>query len=228
MWLLLLGVLVLLVVLGVVAFVVWDKSFRNTARIARQTGNDINDVIWVNTRFKVIHEGGSWKIVFRHLREKTNSVEGRFWTKFYKPGTEISMTKQQWEQKDMSRLLQRGLLLYETSEGVFFPMSINFSGGSSQLKIIDQENRMFLTNEIANTNELTKDKKNETLKIVAIVIGLVLIAGVAIGTFYMLNAEGQRNIAATAQVCGDYARAVFNVTMNGGTTYVGSIPYPGG
>jgi hypothetical protein len=227
-WLLMGGVVAFFGVLGFVAYKMWDASFKNTAHIARQTGQAIDDVIWITERFKVVNTGGMWKIVFRRLKENTGSIEGHYWTKFVKKSKALNISAEEWRKKDVSRLIQRGIFLYETSEGVFFPMTITAKDGAANFKIIDQDNRMFLSNELRNNAELTRNPRSEMIKVIAIIIGFVLVAGSMAGGLYAMNAEGQRNIAATAQVCGEYARAVFNITMNGGTEYVGNIPYPGG
>lgn len=224
-------ILIVLFFLGILAFIAykfWDKSFRNKAMIARQTGINIDDVIWINERFKVVNVNGSWKIIFRHIREKTGSIEGKFWTKFSKtkPKT-TTYNEDEWKKKDMSKLIQRGLFLYETSEGVLFPMKITRSETDDfTFNIVDQDNRMFLINEIEHVESLTKNPRSEMVKLVAIIVAIVVLGVTFAGGMYAMNSEGQQNVIQSAQVCGEYARAIFNSTMYGGKEYISNIPIP--
>lgn len=220
-----------IVMLAFFAWKMWDLSFKNHGFIARQSGKDYSDVIWIPSRFKVRNIDGSWHIMFRNIRERTVSVEGKFWTKFINPkkSKKINFSEEEWKKKDLSRLIQRGLFLYETSEGVFFPMTIDSDNKDFKFKIIDQDNRMFLINEIEHTNKLTEDNRRQFLTIIGIIIGLVIIGALIFFGVIYLNKMGTENIAYTAQVCGEYARQVFNVTASGNPTFLSSIPLvPGG
>lgn len=225
------GVIVLASIIGSGAYFMWDTSFRNKVSIARQTGHDVQDVIWINTKFKVINNDGTWKIVFRHLTESTGSIEGRFWTKFLKPTRKartLLMNDEEWKRRDMSKLLQRGLFLYETSEGVFFPMSIQNDGEEVSFKIIDQDNRLFLTNEVANINMLTGDTKKQLIGMIALIIGVVVLGVVIFGGMYWIHAQSTANVKETTTLCAAYTKEILNITLSGIPQYASSIPLPGG
>lgn len=219
------GGLIAIFIAMIVIFVMWDKTFKNRVFIARQTGKGFDDVIWVVDRCKVIKHKGNFLVVFRNFRMKTLSPEGEYWTKVGSKKA-ARFTQEQWETRDMRRLVQRGLFLYETSEGMMYPMRINDSG--TGFNVMNQDTRMFLANSIIEDNELTKRALSEIIAQIAIIAGIVImIVGFIVGYIY-INKTGQENIALSAQVCSDYAKAVFNVTQTGQPTFVNNIPIPGG
>jgi hypothetical protein len=226
MFIILFGVL-LIGLLGVFVFFYWDRGFKNVAHIARQTGENIDDVIWIKTRFKVVYHNGIWKIHFRHLREKTLSVEGKFWTKFGKSKI-LQMSETEWKSRDMTKLVQRGLYLYETSEGVFYPMKIEITDKKAGLRILDQDNKLFLINEIANIDMLTKDNQRMMVTIIAIIVGIVILGAVFFGGMYFLNKSSTEGMRQNAAVCSSYTKEILNLTMSPSNNFIGNIPMPGG
>lgn len=227
---------VLVVMMGFVAFMVYWKSFKNKVYIARQTGEAVGDVVWIEDRFKVSSIEGRWTIIFRKIPEKTNSLEGKFWTKFIKKQKEWVLDKEKWDKYQMSKLVQRGLFLYETSEGVFFPMQINREDaddgkkdGKISFKIIDQDNRMFLIEELRNNSDLTKDRRREIIGIVAVAIAFVVLGIAFVFGFMYISDTSQTAMQTQAAVCNEYFRTLANITQNQQSTFIGDVlKLPGG
>lgn len=212
---LIIALVVLLFISIIIAIMAYNASFRNVAWIARQTGKERSDVIWLSDKFRVINKDGFWEIQFRHLTERTSSVNGRFWTKFIAPKyvkKVVKFKENEWKGSDLSKKLQRGLFLYETTEGEFFPMEISFDGSSATFKPFGQDNRQFLINEIKDINDLTKNKKREMLILLAIIIGIIVLGVVVVMSIIYLKNSSVDQMAQLSSVCSSYANALFNAT----------------
>lgn len=235
LWLIIIGA-VFIAMLAFVAFMVYWNSFKNKVHIARQTGEAIGDVVWIEDRFKVSSIEGRWTIIFRKIPEKTNSLEGKFWTKFIKKQKSWVLDRDKWDKYQMSKLIQRGLYLYETSEGVFFPMQITredaddgTKDGKISFKIIDQDNRMFLIEELKNNSELTKDRRREIIGIVAVAVAFIVLGIAFVFGFMYLSDTSQTAMQQQAAVCSEYFRTLANITQNQQPSFIGDVlKLPGG
>lgn len=206
-------------IIGIVAYVINKKSYRNTVWIARQTGEEINDVIWIPDKFKVRNINGTWEIKFYHMKEKTPSIDGKLWTKFLpNDGKILRLTKDQFDTLDLRRHLKRGLFLYETTEGEFYPLTIRNDGKNVLFSIVNQDNRNFIMRETQDINNLTRNKKQEKLLLWAIIIGIlgmVIVSGL-IG--YFQNKQHEENVQATVTLCGQYTTAIIEALTNPNST----------
>lgn len=231
----------LIAIIGVLFIIlVTARSFKNTVWIARQTGTNINDVMWFSDKFKVNNTMGAWMIQFKKMKEKTKSIDGKYWTKFLLPKSVpklLKFTKEDWDKQDMRSHLARGLFLYETTEGEFYPMNIERKeGGGFLFNVLDQDNRQFLINEIQSVNDLTRNRKQEVTLLWGIIIGIAILALVFFIGMWWQGHEHDQNIAASAAVCQSYAYQVVNISsqhpnafLNGLTGIVGgAAPPPGG
>jgi len=208
-----------LIVVASFAFALYNMTFKNKVDIARQTGKDVSDVIWVTDKFRVRNRDGYYVIEFKRLRNKTPSIPGSFWTKFVQSKYErrtIRMTKEHWDVTDMSRRIQRGLKLYETSEGEYFPMQITTQDGKPVLSVVTQDNRQFIIHETQDVNSLTRSKKREmTVLVMAIVAILVLCLVFIFGIIYM-NETAKTTLATQVRECAQYSQILYNQTTGQG------------
>jgi hypothetical protein len=219
------GGLGLILVAMLIIFILWDRGFKNRVLIARQTGRSVDDFILIPDRFKVVLRGGAYIIQFRSIKPRAPSVEGSYWVKFAGKKA-IKLTQQEWETRDMRKLIQRGLILYETTDGLFYPMKVQERAGELGFSIMDTDTRMFLADTIEKNHALTKRSIAEILAQIAIIAGIVImIVGFIVGYIY-INKVGQENIQLSAQVCSEYARSIINITQNGGNQYAGGIKLP--
>lgn len=209
------GIIILIFFTIIFAIAMYRKSFRNACEIARQTGSSPDDVIWIRDRFRVKNKNGFWVIEFLGLKEKTGSIEGRFWTKFIQKkytNKVLRYTEVEWKTRDLSKLVQRGIKFYETNEGEFHPMSINFDGEQAKLHVISQDSRQFLINEIKDINSLTKNRFKEMLLMAGAIVACFILAIIfIIGIIYMKE-SAQTSLASSQQACIDYYRVVQNIT----------------
>lgn len=214
----------LFLVFIVVIMVLNSKSYKNKAWIARQTGNNIDDVIWIEDKFRVVNKDGAWGIQFKRLKDRTRSVDGKFWTKLAGPKAKsIYGTEDDWRADNMKAQIIRGLFLYETTEGEFYPMTIKHESGKFFFGVLDQDNRQFVISETQAVNDLTRSKKQEITLLWGIIIGIVVLALVFFGGMWWQGREHNANLAATAEVCSSYAREVVNITSGGNPTYLSSL-----
>lgn len=222
-WLMIITIIIgmMLVVVGIIFY---NKSFKNVARIARQTGKEPGDVIWINDRFRVKNTDGHWVIQFRHLREDTQSIDGKFWTKFVPSNKKISYTKDAWNTQQLSKHIQRGIYFYETTEGEFFPMDIiKTTEGGRAFRVLTQDNRSFLINQFKKISDLTRNKRLEMLTLGGIVAACLVLGIIFIFGMIYLNEASKRSEQSQAVDCANYARAVFNLTQTNDPTFLDSV-----
>lgn len=199
----------------IMMIVLHRKSFRNRCEIARQTGSSNDDVIWIQDRFRVKNRSGFWVIEFLGLKEKTSSVEGRFWTKFIKKSQTnkiLRYTEEQWKTRDLSRLIQRGIKFYETNEGEFHPMTIDFDGNRARLNVISQDSRQFLINEIKDVNSLTKNRFMEKVGLIAGIVAVLIMGVMFILGMIWMKESAQDSLSQSQQACIEYYKVVQNIT----------------
>lgn len=201
------------------------KSFKNRAFIARQTGKDPSDVVWIEDRFRVRSDSGFWVISFLNMRERTSSVDGSFWTKFLqkkKSKKTLRYTKEEWHNQEISRQIQRGLFFYENSEGEFFPMRIEESAGKKVFSVVNQDNRQFLIQEIKDINSLTRSKKHDMMMLGGIIVACLVLALIFIfGIIYM--SESARDTLVQSQTqCIEYWRQINNISQ-GNPTFLSQV-----
>ena len=193
-----------IVFIVIVLAVLYNRTFKNRAIIARQTGKDVSDVIWIEDKFRVKNREGLWIIEFRKMRQKTLSIDGKFWTKFIKKKKQagiLKYTKEEWDGLELSKKIQRGIFFYETTEGEFFPMEIRDVEGKPSFSLITQDNRQFIINETQDVNSLTRNKKRDTLVLVALIVGIIVIAFMFVFGIIYMNETTKTNMAAIGASC---------------------------
>lgn len=201
------------------------KSFKNKVWVARQTGKAKEDVIWFEDKCRVVNKSGAWIIEFEKIKEKTRSIDGKFWTSLITPKYQqkaLKFSKDEWDQLNMRTNLMRGLFLYETTEGEFYPMAVEHKDGRFAFQILDQDNRQFMIEEIKDVNDLTRNHKTEITLLWGIIIGIVVLALVFFGGMWWQGHEHAANLAATAQVCASYTREMINISASN-AGYIGQL-----
>lgn len=230
----------LIAIIGIVTIIfLTARTFKNTAWIARQTGQGTNDVMWFHDKFRVVNREGAWVIEFKKIKEKTKSIDGKYWTKFLLPKSVpklLKYTKETWDTMNMRSHLARGLFLYETTEGEFYPMTIERKEGAVLFSVLDQDNRQFLITGIQEVNDLTRNHKQEVALLWGVIIGIAVLALVFFIGMWWQGHEHDKNLAASAAVCQAYAYQVVNITSSHPNTFLndltgmvgGPAPPPGG
>lgn len=197
----------------IIGLVLYNLSFKNRVMIARQTGKTIDNVIWVVDKFKVVNNKGYYVIKFRNRRVKSPEVEGKFYSLFSKSAASIRMDKEQWDMQDMSKKIQRGLFMYETNEGQLFPMSLQVEDGNAKFLILGQDKRRWLTDEIKDINELTRNRTKDIMLLAAAIVACAVLAVIFIFGFIYLNEQGTKAIGANQVACTQYIDRLINYTQ---------------
>lgn len=208
------GMMFFVFVMAMFSFVLWDKSFKNPVLIARQTGQDADTIIWVRDRYKVQQKDGYYYLRFRHRRVKTKDVESKFHTLFAKKRRDVAeLTREEWDTYDMSKKVQRGLFLFETSQGMLQPMAVRFNDGYAALEVMGEDTRRWLAQEIKDVNELTRNRTKDILLLTAAVVCIAALAVVFIFGFIYMNEQGTKAIAANTGACTQYLDRLLNYTQ---------------
>ena len=185
------GAVLVLVGLPMIIGILWFfKSHRYTAKIARQTGESTNDVVWINDKFKVIEKGGQYMIKFLWQREKSQSFPFSVWSKY--SNKKWKMTHEEWMRQDLSKHIRRGLILYQTTEGEFHPMTIATTG---TFQVLPQDNRAFIVDQYNHVNELSITPTRAY-----IAAGILALAIVVLGVLFVLYLVYLSEVQATANI----------------------------
>ena len=157
-----------------------------------------------------MNKDGAWVIEFEKLKEKTRSVDGSLWTKLLSPKYQkkaLDYPRELWESLDLRSHLMRGLFLYETTEGEFYPMQVERKDDKSFVfKVLSQDNRQFIITETQGVNDLTRNHKKELTLLWGIVIGIVVMAIVFFSALWWMGKMHDQNIITTMQACGGFIR----------------------
>lgn len=209
----LVGIIALMGVGAAFLYVLHRRSYKNKVHIARQTGNSVDDVVWFEDKFRVVNKDGAWRIEFQKLKEGTRSIEGKLWTKFVRGANQkkvLRIPKEKWEAFDMRKHIMRGLYLYETNEGEYYPMTIRRETGVGGFlfSVLDQDNRQFVITETQGVNDLTRDRKREHTQLLAIIAGLCVFGVVAVAAMWWMSRMHDQNVMQTAQICSTVAKNV--------------------
>lgn len=188
----------LLILVGVVtvpviaAMLFWYLSYNRTAWIAKQTGKEANDVVWVRDKFKVRMINGVYTLIFRNQVERAPSFSGHLWAKIYHK--QIKYTPERWATLDMSKKIQRGLFLYQDEEGHYIPLTIRVDGKNRELFGLPQNMRMFTAQSIAENQKLTLNARQLFKMNLAAIIGVVIL-GLAFLFFVIYTTKVQAETA---------------------------------
>lgn len=194
----------LILVPPVIGIIIYNMGFRHKVMVAKQTGPGAEDVIWVEDSARIGFKNGNYTMTFKRHRGKTQVPEGKWWHRFLRKNAVKEFTEEEWRKKDMRRAMQRGIMLYQNNEGEFHPMRIRYENNRADLEVLSQDNRMFIAQEIQDTQELTLSKRQQVIAIVAIVVGFILIAAVMILGFIYIGNQAD-NLARVAIQVGTQA-----------------------
>lgn len=167
-------------------YIFWEMSFTYPVWIARQAGKNIDDVIWFQDKCKVRNKQGVHTIIFRRQISKSQSFTGDLWSRFFKKKG-VKFDDKKWKSLNMTKHLQRGLFLYQTSEGEFHPMKVAQKNEEVEMRILTQDNRMFLMNQTIEANELTLSKRQQMMVYGAIIVAFIALAVVFVLFLIYLN-----------------------------------------
>jgi len=160
---------------ALVWFIWWNKSFVHKMWIAKQSGKEVTDVIWIEDKFKVVDKGGEHIIILKRHHGKTPSFKGEFWAKVFKvKNTVINIDSSEWT-VHLRKHLGRGMFVYQSTEGEFHPMSILEAKGDLGFKILPQDNRGFIIRSMSQTNELSLNSHKQMIIYLAIVGAFVIL-----------------------------------------------------
>ena len=173
-------------------FYFWNKSFIHTVFIAKQSGRDVSDVLWVRDQFKIIERNGVHVIAFKRHKGKSPSFSGDFWCKVFK-NNGISIDDDVWKKISMPKMIGRGLFLYQNTEGEFHPITLSIGSHHPEFKVLTQDNRAFIVQGLRETQALTLTAKKQVIAIVAVVIAILVLA-VLFFLFLMYLTEAATNI----------------------------------
>ena len=206
----------LIILVAVIVFIAYQLSFKNRAMIARQTGKSTDNVVWIQDKFKVVRKDGFYYIKFKNLRNKTANIDGKYWTTFFKPKDvpkELKMSKEEWENREMAKKIQRGIYFYENNNGQFFPMSIEFNEQTANFNVLDNDNTRWLANEVKEANDLTRNRTKDILLLTIAIVCVVVLALVFIFGIIYLNETGARAISVNQDACTKYLDKILNYTV---------------
>lgn len=221
----------LLIGLGLIIFVgvpilllMNRKTFKNTVYILRQTGKNVSDFVLFDDKCRVVNKDGAWTIEFKKLKEKTRSVDGSFWVRVLSKKMKnkaLRFEKDEWDRLDMRSHLMRGLFLYETSEGEFYPIQVERTEDKTfKFRVLSQDNRQFIITEIQGINDLTRNHKKELTLLWGIVIGIIVMAVVFFAALWWMGKMHDQNIINTMQACSGFLRDASSGTN---TTYLNTL-----
>lgn len=172
----------------------WWTSFTHKVWIAKQSGRDESDVIWVEDKCKVKDEKGQHVITFRGHKGASPSFPGEFWTKVFKLKA-AKVTDEDWP--FVRKNIGRGLYLYQTTEGEFHPMRIVSEGTRKGFKVLSQDNRGFVIRSLSDNNELTLSGRRQMFIYLA-VAGVFIVLVVAFIMWLVYITETATNLCGVA------------------------------
>jgi flagellar basal body-associated protein FliL len=197
-----LAIIVVLAIVGMIAFPAaiwaffWWNSFKHKVWIAKQSGKDESDVIWVEDKCKVVDINGEHQIKFRGHKGGSPSFPGGFWTKVFPKKLPHSMSEKQWY--EMKKSLGRGIFLYQTTEGEFHPMRIQTDNeGFKSFRVLTQDNRGFIIRSLSDNNELAFNGRKQMITYIAIA-GVFIILAICFIIWLVYLTESASNVCNVA------------------------------
>jgi hypothetical protein len=221
-----LGLFFLTIVLMAVAFVVYKRSFKNVARIARQTGIESDNVIWIDDKFKVTQRNGQWVITFFRIKERTSSIPGSSWTKFLHPkgrNKVLELSDDEWRGRQLSKHIQRGIFFYETIEGQLSPMTIVRKDGETYFEVMTQDNISFLAEAVIEANSLTRNRNKELLVLGGIIAACLVLGIISIFGIIYMNESAKSTLGASQAQCIQLYREINNMTASGSASFLDDV-----
>jgi hypothetical protein len=165
------------------------KSFKHPAIIAVQVGENYNDVVIVNDVFRVRRtQDGYYVTEFKTLtNERTPTPDFNVWNIF--GDTNVTdknqkNEKKKWSEKEIKGFISRGVIFYKSAQGDLKPCIF---GSEGKLKILSQDNKAFLMNEVKRRQELFSSKKDMWMKLGIFGMALLFSSLIFIFTLVYLN-----------------------------------------
>lgn len=189
----------------------WNTSFIHKATIFKQSGKDVSDVIQFEDKFKVIDRNGVHLIVFKRQQGKSPSFPGSSWLKWMRHKTIKITDENEWSV--MRKHLSRGAMFYQTTEGEYHPVGfVKNDKGLAELKVLTQDNRLFLVSTYQEINDLTWTTRKQLIAL-AVIIGAIILLGVCFVLFLVYLTEASSNASAVASP--SFIETASNVVVGG-------------
>ena len=189
----LLAIGLFIVIPALIAWFIWEKTFRYKCFIAKQTGNDPDNVVWFEDKFKVLQKEGYYRIIFRRQISQSQSFPGELWSKFFR-NKSIKFDNNRWMHLNIPKHIARGLFLYQTTEGEYHPMRLERDG---VMKTLSQDNRAFLVHQFKKSAELALTPRKQIIAIAAVIGGIVIL-GICFVLFLVYLTDAAADICGTA------------------------------
>lgn len=173
-------VLVPALLLGVIGLFIWNYSYKYQIHIARQAGTDPKDVIMHEDKFKVVQRGGKLYIKLKRMRLSMPNIDYSKWAKFSSRAIEVGVADSEGRVKynegwnNLRDRLNRGLYVYMSDDGQFFPMVITAPG---EFTVLDQDTRNFIVDELVDVNNVALTGKQKAAMVIGIGFAVIVLAG---------------------------------------------------
>lgn len=212
--LLFVGAFLLAITVFVVLVMLHRRSFKHGATILVQNGDDPNNCVLVNDRFRVRKDDASGYLLaeFKKLRKKTTAPSNDrklwFWKKNLDDYYQVTLKTEQQARKFMTQ----GAIFFMTSEGEFHPVKVNVprdGDGRIDLQVINEDKKAFIYHSIRRQKDFQRTDKDKIIQAVLMGGTMVIIAALMIFSIVYLNNTLSETIAG---VC----REVSNVGVGNG------------
>lgn len=159
------------------------KSYKFKAMVFVPTGEDPNDGLWVEDRFKTRKHKGNVQVRFLKNRGKCYSPDHRFWHKYLKKNKEVP--DEGWaniNDQDVRKHLVRGAIFYKVSDDEYKVVKFEKAGN---FKVIDHDSRELIIDDIEREKELSTTWRERLLQAGVWLGSLLVIAMLLIALFVL-------------------------------------------
>jgi len=184
---LLVGGIIFVFILTLLIILFDRKSYKFKAMVFVPTGEDPNDGIWVDDRFKTRKQKGHVQVRFLKNRGKCYSPDHRFWNKHLKKNKTLPPTAdgEGWanvNDPDFRKHLVRGAIFRKVSEDEYKVCKFDDVGS---FKVIDHDSRELIIDDIEREKELSTTWRERLLQAGVWLGSMVLIAALLITLFVL-------------------------------------------
>lgn len=217
LWIIIIGIVVTGLVAGAL-IMLRETSYKHRALVAVQTGEDYNDVVMVDDRFRIRRTPDGYYVAeFQKLKHNTApSPRYGLWQKFLGKAEALAEVdpdavdeRNKWTEEQLKKYMMRGVIFYKTTEGEIKPCTFSAEG---KLTIVDQDQIAFRVAEAKRTEELTKRKSDRWIKFGIFAVTLIVSGLMVFAAFYFSTDLYARAAGEAARVA---AQAAVNSTVGG-------------
>lgn len=204
---LLVGSVVFLIFLFAMVVIFDRKSYKFKALVFVPTGEDPNDGIWVDDRFKTRKQKGNIQVRFLRNKGKCYSPDHRFWNKYLKVNKNVppNASDDGWarvDDQDFRKHLVRGAIFRKVSDDEYKVVKFDKLGN---FKVIDHDSRELIIDDIEREKELSATWRERLLQ-AGVWIGSLFIIGLLLIALFVLTTKfaGEQS----AQIVGAAKQAI--------------------